>query len=149
MHDCIEKSVDLKASPARVWKALTDYREFGSWFKVKLEGPFILGQVTEGQITYPGYEHFRFQALVRELEPERRFAFDWPHKEDQSAPMGDEVTTRVTFELEKIEEGTRLIVRESGFDKLPAAKRLDIFRQNEEGWSIQTRNIEAYLEKKV
>jgi hypothetical protein len=37
--DRIVKRIELKASPARVWRALTDYREFGEWFKVNLEGP--------------------------------------------------------------------------------------------------------------
>ena len=51
----IEKRIELKAPVSRVWRALTDYREFGQWFKVKLDGPFLVGQVSRGRITYPGY----------------------------------------------------------------------------------------------
>jgi len=29
MADCIEKQIELKASVSRVWRAITDYREFG------------------------------------------------------------------------------------------------------------------------
>ena len=46
--DRIEKRIELKAPPARVWRALTDHREFGEWFRVKPEGPFVVGKTTKG-----------------------------------------------------------------------------------------------------
>src|SRR5262249_45142687 len=79
MTDCIEKRIELKAPISRVWRALTDYREFGEWFRVKLDGPFVPGQVSHGQMTYPGYEHVRWEAVVQKMEPERLFSFTWPH----------------------------------------------------------------------
>ncbi len=63
----IEKAIELGAPVSRVWRALTDYREFGTWFRVRLEGPFVPGQATRGQITYPGYEHIRFEAVVQKV----------------------------------------------------------------------------------
>ena len=79
MQDRIEKRLELQAPISRVWRALTDYREFGQWFRVKLEGPFVPGQVSRGWITYPGCEHIRWEALVRKMEHERLFSFTWPH----------------------------------------------------------------------
>jgi uncharacterized protein YndB with AHSA1/START domain len=38
MSDKIEKSVDLNAPVARVWKALTDHEEFGRWFRANEQG---------------------------------------------------------------------------------------------------------------
>ena len=76
-NDRIEKRMELKAPVSRVWRALTDYREFSEWFRVKLEGPFVPGKKTGGQITYPGYEHLSWEVLVQELEPERLFSFTW------------------------------------------------------------------------
>ena len=73
MSDRIEKAIELDAPVSRVWRALTDYREFGSWFRVRLDGPFVPGQVTRGQITYPGYEHIRFAAVVQKIESKRLF----------------------------------------------------------------------------
>jgi uncharacterized protein YndB with AHSA1/START domain len=73
MNDRIEKRIELKAPVSRVWRALTDCREFGKWFRVKLEGPFVLGQVSRGYITYPGYEHVKWEAVVQKIEPERLF----------------------------------------------------------------------------
>src|ERR1700730_11313693 len=77
MENRIEKRIELKAPLSRVWRALTDYREFGQWFRVKLEGPFVAGQLSQGQITHPGYEHVRWQAVVQKIEPERLFSFTW------------------------------------------------------------------------
>src|SRR5215469_12261278 len=79
MADRIEKRIELKASVSRVWRAITDYREFGEWFRVKLEAPFTIGQVSRGQITYPGYEHVLWEAKIEKMEPEKLFSFRWPH----------------------------------------------------------------------
>lgn len=151
--DRIEKRIELKAPVSRVWRALTDYREFGEWFGVKLEGPFVVGQISSGHITYPGYEHVRLEAMVQKMEPERLFSFTWPHpksfdKADYSQEYTNEPRTLVEFRLEKTATGTLLIVTESGFDKLPADRRMDSFRRNEGGWTQQMKNIEGYVAKK-
>jgi uncharacterized protein YndB with AHSA1/START domain len=79
MNDRIEKRIELKAPISRVWRALTDHREFGESFRVKLDGPFVPGQVSRGQITYPGCEHIKWEAVVQKMEHERLFSFTWPH----------------------------------------------------------------------
>jgi uncharacterized protein YndB with AHSA1/START domain len=75
MNDRIEKQIELKAPVSRVWRALTDYREFGEWFRVKLESPFVPGQATRGHITYPGYEHLVMEVVVQKRP--RSWNFDW------------------------------------------------------------------------
>src|ERR1700691_2978732 len=77
MDNKIEKKIELNAPIARVWRALTDHREFGEWFRVALEGPFVVGQTTRGHITWPGYEHLVWEAVVQKMEPERLFSFTW------------------------------------------------------------------------
>ena len=77
MNDRIEKRIELKAPHSRVWRAVTDYREFGQWFRVKIDSPFVPGQISTGQIAYPGYEHLRWEAVVQKMEPERLFSFTW------------------------------------------------------------------------
>jgi uncharacterized protein YndB with AHSA1/START domain len=154
MNDRIEKRIELKAPVSRVWRALTDYREFGEWFRVKLDGPFVPGQLSRGQITYPGYEHVKWEAVVQKMEPERLFSFTWPHPKsfDKAGPPPDcskEPTTLVEFKLEKTAAGgTLLVVTESGFDNLLADRRLEAFRRNEGGWAEQMKNIEAHVTKK-
>src|SRR6266853_1061153 len=118
--DRIEKRIELKAPVSRVWHALTDYREFGEWFRVKLEGPFVPGQVSLGHITYPGYEHLKWQAVVQKMEPERLFSVTWhPFAIDPKIDYSNETSTLVEFRLEKTMSGTLLLLTESGFDKIP------------------------------
>jgi uncharacterized protein YndB with AHSA1/START domain len=144
--DRIEKRIELKASPARVWRALTDHREFGQWFGAAMEAPFAPGQPAHGQITYPGYEHLRLQLVVQKMEPERLFSFTWhPYAVDPKADYSQETPTRVEFRLEKTAAGTLLSVSESGFDRIPAHRRADALRMNDSGWAGQMKNIEAHV----
>jgi len=148
MSDRIEKSIELKAPISRVWRAITDYREFGEWFRVKLDAPFEPGKPSTGQITHPGYEHVKWTATVKEMQPERLFSFTWhPYAIDASVDYSDETPTLVEFRLEEIPAGTRLVITESGFDKIPAHRRSEAFRMNEGGWAGQIRNIESHVTK--
>jgi uncharacterized protein YndB with AHSA1/START domain len=149
MADRIEKQIELKAPLARVWRALTDYREFGEWFRVKIDGPFVAGEVSRGHITWPGYEHLQWEAVVTAIEPERLFSFTWhPYAVDPKMDYSKEPQTLVEFRLEKAGEGTLLTVTESGFDKIPAARRAEAFPRNEGGWTQQMQNIERYVAEK-
>lgn len=146
MDSRIEKQIELKAPVSRVWRALTDYREFGEWFRVKLEKPFVPGQTTSGHVTYPGYEHLRLEAVVQKMEPERLFSFTWhPYAIDPKVDYSAETPTLVEFRLQKSPAGTTLVVTESGFENIPAARRLDAFRMNSGGWEQQLKNIEAHV----
>lgn len=145
-NDRIEKRIELRAPLSRVWRALTDYREFGQWFRVKLEGPFVPGQTTRGHITYPGYEHLKMEVVVQKIEPERLFSYIWhPYAVDPNKDYSQEPSTLVEFRLEKTPTGTLLVVTESGFDKIPSERRLEAFRMNEGGWNIQMQNIETHV----
>ena len=146
MQDRIEKRIELKAPVSRVWRALTDHREFGEWFHVKLEGPCVPGQVSRGQMTYPGYEHHKWEVVVQKMEPERLFSFTWhPAAIDPKTDYSQEVPTLVEFRLEETPGGTLLTLTESGFDKVPAARRLEAFRMNESGWTRQLQNIASHV----
>ena len=146
MSDRIEKAIELKAPVSRVWKELTDHKEFGAWFRVRLDGPFVPGQVSRGQMTYPGYEHIKWNAVVRKIEPERLFSFTWhPYAIDPKEDYSGEPPTLVEFTLEKTATGTLLRVIESGFDKIPARRRDEAFRMNERGWTAQMDNIAKHV----
>lgn len=143
--DRIEKQVELDVPVDRVWRALTDYREFNAWFKVNLESPFIPGQHSRGNITYPGYEHFVMDVLVERMEEPRLFSFRWNPGAVQPDDVKDEQPTLVEFRLEPTKAGTLLTVTESGFDAIPAARRDEAFRLNDQGWTEQMEMIKAYL----
>lgn len=145
--DRIEKRIELKAPVSRVWRALTDYREFGAWFRVNLQGPFVPGQKSAGRITYPGYEYLIMEMVVQKMEPERLFSFTWhPYAIDPKIDYSQEMPTLVEFRLEEIAGGTLLTVTESGFDNIPGARRAQAFRMNDGGWTEQMRKIERHVE---
>ena len=144
--DRIEKKIVLRSPRSRVSRALTDSKEFGTWFRVRLDGPFVAGKAVGGQVTYPGYEHVRFTAEVERMDAEKLFSFRWhPAAVDPKVDYSKEPTTLVEFRLEDAPEGTALTVVESGFDALPAHRRDDAFRMNSGGWDIQVQNIRAHV----
>jgi uncharacterized protein YndB with AHSA1/START domain len=144
----IVKEIVLKAPLSRVWKAISDAQEFGKWFKVDMSGQtFRPGQPVHAKMTYPGYEGMPFEIVVAEVEPERLFSFRWhPYDIDPNEDNSDEPMTLIEFELEEVDGGTKLTVTESGFDRIPLARRAEAFRMNSEGWAIQLENIRKYVE---
>jgi len=146
--DRIEKKILLRASKSRVWRALTDAGEFGTWFQVDLRNRFEVGRRVIGNITYPGYEHLVFEAWVERMDAEELFSFRWhPQAVDPEIDYSSEPTTLVEFRLEETNEGTLLTVVESGFDQIPAEQRDESFRRNSGGWAEQVQNIRRHVER--
>ena len=144
--DRIEKTVLLQAPLSRVWRAITTADEFGAWFGVRLEGPFSAGAAVRGAITHPGYEHLTMELLVERIEPQRYFAYRWhPYAVDAHVDYSAEPTTLVEFRLEDRHGATALTVVESGFDRIPPARRAKAFQMNDGGWTSQVKNIERYV----
>jgi uncharacterized protein YndB with AHSA1/START domain len=144
--DRIEKNVLLRAPRSRVWRALTNADEFGTWFGVKLESGFAVGQHATGHITYPGYEHLKFDAVVERMDAEQLFSFRWhPYAIDPKVDYSQEPTTLVELRLEEVADGTLLTVVESGFDQIPAERRAEAFRMNSQGWATQMENVKRHV----
>jgi len=145
--DRIEREILLKAPRSRVWRALSNAEEFGDWFGVALKGKaFVAGQRVQGQITYPGYEHVVLDVFIERVEPERLLSWRWhPAAVESSIDYSKEPTTLVVFELKEVVGGTLLSVVESGFDSVPASRRLEAFRMNSGGWAEQMKNIEKHV----
>jgi uncharacterized protein YndB with AHSA1/START domain len=144
--DRIEKSILLRAPRSRVWKALADAEAFGSWFGVKLEGSFVPGARLHGKVMHPGWEHVPFEITIERMEAEHTFSWRWhPHPDDPKVDYSAEPTTLVVFELKDTPEGTLLTVVESGFDGIPAYRREQAWRGNEQGWAAQMQAIDRYV----
>lgn len=144
--DRIEKQVTITAPRARVWKALTDSAEFGKWFGVKLEGPFVPGGTARGRITNPKYDHVTAQFQIERIEPETYFSYRWhPYAIDPNVDYSSEPTTLVEFTLAQQGTTTVLTIVESGFDRVPLARRAEAFRMNDGGWTAQIKNIENHV----
>ncbi len=155
--DRIKKSILLRAPRTRVWRALADSTEFGRWFGMKFDGPFAPGAHMRGVIVpttvnaevakaQQEYEGLPFDMTIEQMEPERLFSFRWhPNAVERGVDYSAEPTTLVTFSLEDVAEGVMLTVTESGFDRIPLARRAKAFTANEGGWGMVVRMLEAYL----
>jgi uncharacterized protein YndB with AHSA1/START domain len=145
--DRVERKILLKAPRSRVWRALSDAKEFGDWFGVDFTGKtFVAGKHVQGKITYPGYEHLVMEVLIERMVPEQLLSWRWhPAAIDSSIDYSGEPTTLVVFELVEGEGGTLLTVVESGFDKIPQARRATALRMNTSGWEEQMINIEKHI----
>ncbi len=145
--DRIEKQIVLRAPRARVWRALTDADEFGTWFRCKLESPFRPGATVRGRITYPGYEHLKLEIRIERMDPERLFSYRWhPYAVDPDHDYSAEPMTLVEFTLAAADGGgTLLTIVESGFDRLPPERRSEAFRSNEGGWAEQAQNLARHV----
>ena len=146
--DRIEKKIQLRHPRSKVWRALTDSKEFGKWFGAVFNEPFALGARVRGKVTHKGYEHMTMDVTIERMEPERVFAWRWhPGACQPGQDFSHEPTTLVVFELQEVQGGTLLTVVESGFDQLPLERRAEALRDNDEGWTQQMKAIVEYLAK--
>jgi uncharacterized protein YndB with AHSA1/START domain len=144
--DRIEKRVVLRAPRSRVWRAISDAKEFGTWFRMSLDGAFVAGRTVQAKVTIPGYEHLKVEIQVERIEPERYFSYRWhPYPNDPKVDYSTEPTTLVEFTLDEAEGGTALTIVESGFDRIPLARRAEAFRMNHQGWEGQAKNLASYV----
>jgi uncharacterized protein YndB with AHSA1/START domain len=144
--DRIEKKIQLRHPPSKVWRALADSREFGQWFGAVFTEPFTPGVRLQGKVTHEGYEHMTMDVTIERMEPERLFSWRWhPGAREPGEDVSHEPTTLVVFELQAVAGGTLLTVVESGFDRIPLARRAKAFRDNDQGWVMQMKAIEEYL----
>jgi uncharacterized protein YndB with AHSA1/START domain len=155
--DRIEKKVLLHALRKRVWRALSDSKEFGYWFGVTIDGPFTPGasihgvisgtavdaEVAAAQRTHQGKP---FDIIIEQMEPEKIFSFRWhPHAIDTGVDYSAEPTTLVVFALEEVADGVMLTVTESGFDQLPLERRATAFAGNDGGWTLMVQVFAKYV----
>ena len=144
--DRIEKRMDVRAPRSRVWRAVSNAEEFGTWFRAVLDGTFVEGETIRGRVTIPGYEHVKLEIVVERMEPERYFSYRWhPYAIDPSRDYSDEPMTLVEFILDETADGTAITIIESGFDRIPLARRAEAYRSNDGGWAGQIKNIARHV----
>ena len=155
--DRIEKKILLRASRGRVWRALADSTEFGRWFGLKFDGRFVPGTTVRAVIVtttvnaevakaQKQHEGVQFDMMIEKMEPERLFSFRWhPYCVEPGVDYSKEPTTLVTFSLEDVPGGILLTVVESGFERIPLARRAKAFSANEGGWTAMVKVLGEYL----
>ena len=157
--DRIEKTVVLRAPLERVWRAISDSKEFGTWFGVEFDGPFAAGKAMVGRIVptqvdpevaklQEPHRGAKFEITVEALEPMKLFSFRWhPFAIDPNVDYSKEETTLVEFRLTEEKGGTRLVITETGFDRVPLERRAKAFTANEGGWEHQSKLLEKYVSR--
>jgi uncharacterized protein YndB with AHSA1/START domain len=146
--DSIRKELVIQAPRSRVWKALTDSKEFGTWFRVEFAEPFREGRTLAGRKIHPDFKDLAVQFMIEKIEPETRFTYRWhPYAIDPKADYSGETPTLVEFTLEEVKGGTKLVVTESGFDRIPEARRAIAFKSHGEGWTIQAGRLDEYVRR--
>lgn len=155
--DRIEKQIMLRAPRERVWRAISDSKQFGSWFGVEFDAPFVAGAHMKGRIVattvdeevakmQKPHEGAPFECSIERIEPMRLFSFRWhPYAVEPGVDYAAEPSTLVVFELEEAAGGTMLTITESGFDRIPLHRRAQAFSANEQGWEAQSRLIQKYV----
>ena len=144
--DRIEKRLEVKAPRSRVWRAISDAADFGTWFGMKFDGPFAPGRMVIGRPTAKAYEHMLVEMQIERVVPESYFSYRWhPYPNDPKVDYSAEPTTLVEFRLEESAGGTTVTIIESGFDRLPSARRAEAFRMNEAGWTSQAKKLAAHV----
>lgn len=155
--DRIEKKILLRAPLKRVWRALSDAQEFGTWFGVKFDAPFtpgarlsgkVVGSAVDAEVAQAQKQYMRipFEITIERIEPERRLSFRWhPYAIEAGVDYSKEPTTLIEFTLEEVPSGVMLTVTESGFEQIPLARRLKAFTANERGWGVVVTLVEKYL----
>jgi uncharacterized protein YndB with AHSA1/START domain len=114
----IEKKVVLRAPLNRVWRAIANSNEFGTWFGLKFDGPFVQGATLHGVIVpstvnaeisriEKPHEGVVFDITIEKIEPERLFSFRWhPHAVKRDYDYSNKPTTLVVFTLEEMADGS-------------------------------------------
>lgn len=161
VDDRIEKRIALRAPLPRVWQAISDSRQFGAWFGVEFEGPFVAGAHARGRLIPTSvdaevakyqkeHEGVAFDVTIDRIEPMRRFSFRWhPYSIEPGTDVSSEPTTLIVFELEASAVGTMLTITETGFASIPLERRAKAFAANERGWATQIGLIQKYVERDV
>lgn len=144
--DRIEKKFTVNAPRSRVWRAISDSKEFGTWFRMSFDQPFAEGAAILGRITHKGYEHVTVDLLIERIRPESYFSYKWhPYAIGPASDFANEPMTLVEFMLEELKDGTVVTIVESGFDRIPASRRAEAFRMNDKGWEGQSKNLAKHV----
>jgi uncharacterized protein YndB with AHSA1/START domain len=135
MRDTIEREILIRAPVERVYSAIAEPEQIVRWFPDRMEGKLTPGE----RPTFDFGEYGKASVYIVAAEPHHYFAYRWIPGGDSLAPSGDvlqHANTLVEFRLEKVAEGTKLRLSESGFAALPAEVYEKSLKENSEGWNF-------------
>lgn len=131
----IERTLELAATPDRVWRAISRADELARWFPDRAEWDLRPG----GRGAFFWESDGSFPIRVEAVDPPRYLAWRWG-REAGADPDTDEYATLVEWWLDAREDGgTTLRLRESGF-RSPTHRA-----GNETGWGEELSELEELL----
>lgn len=143
----IDRTVDIQATPERVWRALTDPHELAAWFRVKIEGHIAPGAEVWMSSVLPQHAGQRWPVRIVEMTRPRRMVWQWhPGEIDPKVDYAREPQTTVTFTLEPSALGTRVSVTETGFDAITLERRAKAYADNTQGWTEVMAWLQEYAQ---
>lgn len=132
----VERSIWIAASPERVWSAITEPAQLSVWFApgAKWEIPRL---EKGGVVKFYNTETDIAVHTIEVLNPPNEFSLSW---EEEGKPM------RTTFKLEEERNGTRVTIKETGFEQLPAEIRQRRVNETTKGYGMSLENLKAHIE---
>lgn len=146
--DSIDLERHLQVPPARVWAALTDPSQAGTWFVAKARITPELGGAYE-LVWDPDTprNHSTIGCRITAIAPRRYLAFTWRGPDELSAIMNEgdppPPPTHVTISLATSPRGTDIRVRHTGFG--PGADWARARAGHERAWAACLDRLEAFL----
>ena len=135
----VTRTVHVRATPDRVWAALTRDDLIAQWFGTTA----ILPDLRVGGTGTFGFEGYgEFPVRIDEYDEPVAFAFTWG---SPGEPLREDNSTLVRFTLVADGDATLLTVVESGFDLL-ARDPLAAMEDNRGGWTAELDELVALLE---
>lgn len=146
MPNHIESDVVIDAPIDQVWHAVANNAGISGWFGTRFDDPFVAGQTAHGTVVYPGYEGLKLEIDIEQIREPELFSFRWhSHAADPEQDYSAEPKNLVEFRLRPADGGTRVTVRESGFDAMPADRAADAYAAHTEGWPMQLGKLAEHL----
>ena len=109
----VHRAVDVAAPPTRVWPLLTTAEGLATWYA--FDGATVEPTVG-GALSFTWTEHGTYRGRVELVEEPTRFAFRLAATPDTNPE--EATSTLVTITVESAGEGSTVIVRHTGFDRL-------------------------------
>jgi uncharacterized protein YndB with AHSA1/START domain len=137
----VESSIWIAAPRERVWRAVTEPGQLAQWFAPG--SPWEIPQLEANTtVKFHNTATEILLATIQTADPPQQFTLRWEPEED-----GTILTT--TFLLEEENDGTRITIRETGFESLAADIRQQRIEQTAAGYGISLENLRAYLMREL
>ena len=133
----VERIIWIAAPRERVWRALTDGQQIEAWFSPGQ--PWEVSALEPGGTVVWHAEGEDALHVIQVVDPPRHFAYRW-----EPAPPETPLTT--TYLLEEENGGTRLTVRETGYEQVPAELRQKRMQGSQDGYDNVLADLKRYLE---